>query len=264
MSPAQNTGSYSGSSGSSEAKQRIVSIVQDRGRTDTVISPLWFIFPVLAVIALFAAYAVVTLSFNSTTNSYSFGIGVLIAIVALILAADIIIAYINYHLVKRQNMHIQREAALRRAMIDYFRTKNQERGGSPAEQYIQAMENIDRDSLSSEKIREPLLYAIIIFIPIIGELFLLYLLWFTSRFASAHDRRWNAFAQNASYAGAQLGENIMPPNPQRIPKRLTILYLIFSIIFPVILILWYYVAIKDLNDHFREEWQFEDQLVGAI
>jgi hypothetical protein len=30
------------------------------------------------------------------------------------------------------------------------------------------------------------------------------------------------------------------------------------------LIYWYYVLIKDLNEHFRAQWQFEDQIATQM
>ncbi len=57
--------------------------------------------------------------------------------------------------------------------------------------------------------------------------------------------------------------NIMPPMWRPVKERSFLLYIIITIIISLFAIYWAYVLIKDLNEHFKNEWEFEDALVSA-
>lgn len=50
----------------------------------------------------------------------------------------------------------------------------------------------------------------------------------------------------------------------RLPDRSMILYVILTIFTGIFALYWLYVLVKDPNDHFANQWRFEDSLVAAI
>jgi hypothetical protein len=254
--PSEQKPPATGWQSSEGAKQRLIEIIQRRSSTDEVIPTIWILFPILAVI-LAVVVGTVALFFNLVSGLVVFIAGTILAVV--------LIAILNYKLLKRQDGHMAREAALRRALIDYFRARGEERGvGYNVFQYTQAMEGIDRDALFREKRRDPLLWTLVVFIPIVGWILYAYMLYFLTDFNSNHDKRWSFFVQNAQLAGNQMGLVFVPPTWRTVPERSFVLYLVITILLSIFLVWWYYVLIKDLNDHFYNEWEFEDQLLREL
>jgi hypothetical protein len=85
-----------------------------------------------------------------------------------------------------------------------------------------------------------------------------------TRFTSAHDRRWTVFMQQVQSGGAVIGfKPTLPSWKATVPKALP-MYLVISAIFLPFITFWYTDLIKDLEEHFTLQWQFEDQLVREM
>lgn len=238
----------------SAPRDGMMNAIAGRGATDERMDTIWALLPILAW--------VVTIAASISALFLGFVAGLSIRIIAGIVAG-ILLAVLSYKLIKRQSGHILREAQMRRATIDYLRIKGAERGASNnVEQYLSAMDAIDREMTFNEKPRDPVLWAILsIIIPFVS----LYVLYFLTKYTFDHDRRLNSFAQNAQLAGAQLGLDLAQPNWRPVHDRSFILYLILSIVtLGLFVIYWYYVLITDMNEHFDNEWLFEDQLAREI
>ncbi|WP_019178153.1 zinc ribbon domain-containing protein [Methanomassiliicoccus luminyensis] len=266
--PVRQSASWQSSEG---AKARIADIIRRRGQSDEVLSDMWILLPILAlgvsIVAVVAMGLRMATAFSEGFDPNS-GLGPFWADIAVLAIASLVsmvlFLVLNYKLLKRQYEHIAREAALRRALIDFLRAKGEERGaGQNVYQYVQAMEAIDREGVFNEKQRDPLLWTLAPLIPIVGGILWYYSMWFLTEYTPHHDRRWVAFAQNAQYAGSQVGMELSPPRPA-VPERSTVLYLILTFLFGVFAVYWYWVIIKDYNEHFRAEWEFEDRLLGEI
>ncbi len=241
---------------SEQAKQRIIETVSQRGNTDEIIPEWWVLLPILAV--LLSVVVSIAGFFIPALFIVSIGASIVGTIIVLILI---------YKLLKRHNLHLVREAALRRSIIDYFRFKGEEKGaGMNVYPYTQAMEGIDREGLAVEKPQDALLWTILCIIPIINYVAYILIGYWLTNFSPGHDRRFFAFAQNTQYAGNQVGmQNILPQMWRPVPERSFILYIILTIItFGLFAIYWAYVLIKDLNEHFKNEWEFEDALVAQM
>jgi hypothetical protein len=243
---------------SDQAKQRIIETINQRGNTDEIIPEWWVLLPILAVV-LSVGVSIVGIFINIFA-----GIFVSIAVAVI---AEIIVLLLIYKLLKRHNLHMAREAALRRSIIDYFRFKGEEKGaGYQVYQYTQAMEGIDREGLATEKPQDALLWTILCIIPVINYVAYILIGYWLTNFTPGHDRRFYAFAQNTQYAGSQVGmANVLPPMWRPVPDRSFILYIVLTIItLGLFAIYWAYVLIKDLNEHFKNEWEFEDALLREI
>lgn len=237
-----------------EARRRAVELSMGRNVSDEIMSPLWMLVPLLAVVAAFMVGILLFLV------SPSFG-GI-IAIIGSIAALALFI-YLNYKLIDRMNKHMARETALRWALIEYTWARGQERRTAFAVQpYISAMESIDQGARISDVPRSTL-WSLAILIPIVGIVLYFYMLYFLSKFAFEHDDRWHAFAYNVHLASAANGDNVPPPVPRFPQDRSFLLYLIITIIFSPFLIYWYLKLIEDTNNHFKEQWAFEDGFRAA-
>jgi predicted permease len=230
-----------------------------RAQTDERIQIYWIFLPLIAIVL---AYVV---GFSTLFLFGTFGMGFGIILGGSILAAALV-AILIYKLLNRRNEHMVREATLRRGLIDYLRARAAEKGVGPqTEPYLQAMEAFDRESLMKEERQSPLLWTILCFIPFVNIVAIVLTLYWLTDFAPGHDRRLYGIVQNVNLAGNQVGMGpLLPPAWKSVPDRSYILYLIITILISVFAIYWFYVLIKDLNDHFDNEWMFEDQLMAEL
>jgi len=237
-----------------EARRRAVELSMGRNVSDEIMSPLWILVPLLAIVAA------ITVGIVLVFIDPSFG--GFVAVVGSIAAVALFI-YLNYKLIDRMNKHMAREAALRRALIEHAWARGQERGTAAAVQpYVSAMESIDQGARITDVPRSTL-WSLAILVPIVGIVLYFYMLYFLSKFAFEHDDRWHAFAYNVHLASAANGDNVPPPIPRFPQDRSFLLYLVITIIFSPFLIYWYLKLIEDTNTHFREQWAFEDGFRAA-
>ncbi len=233
--------------------------VQMRASTDEVLSELWAFIPLISVILILVVSSAIALV---TMDIYLYsGVTVGIGIVA-----QILIVILIYKLFNRNNMHNRREATLRMALVDFLRGKAAEKGISQSiSPQLQTMDSINYESRTHEPERSAALWAILPIIPFVGWIFMLIALYYLTSYPPGHDRRWHAFTQQAQYAGSQLGMSLMLPSWKSLPERSFIIYFILTILtLGIFMIYWYYVLIKDMNEHYRSQWQFEDQLAREI
>jgi len=232
---------------------------QMRGSTDEVLNELWAFIPLISVILVIAVSG--SLYLVTTDPVVSSGISLGIAFVA-----QILIVILIYKLFNRNNLHNRREMMLRAAIVDLMKKNAAEKGISQAiASQVQTMESINYESRSYEPERSAALWAILPIIPVVGWIFGLIALYYLTSYPPGHDRRWHAFTQQTQYAGSQLGMNLMLPSWRSLPERSFIIYFILTIVtLGIFMIYWYYVLIKDMNEHYRSQWQFEDQLLREI
>ncbi|MEI6797346.1 MAG: DUF4234 domain-containing protein, partial [Methanomassiliicoccales archaeon] len=66
-------------------------------------------------------------------------------------------------------------------------------------------------------------------------------------------------------AGQQMGVNIMMPSWKTLPERSFVIYLVLTIVtLGLFMFYWVYVIIKDMNEHMKNQWAFEDQLLREM
>jgi hypothetical protein len=223
--------------------------------------PIWWIYLLLAsMVVLIAGAILVAIESMDKTNTDA---GAILLTIGFVFFAVVSIL-IYYQLVKRQNEHFKREAMERAAMVSWFRDRAQEMGRL---QFIGpqlgAMESINQEAQFKEK-ELSIIFIILLIIPIVDIVVMLYLLYAFTKMPFEHDQRWHHFTQNAQMAGQQLGVNIMMPSWKTQSERSFVIYLVLTIIISVFMIYWLYVIIKDLNEHMKNQWAFEDQLLREM
>ncbi|MHC1681005.1 MAG: hypothetical protein AB9860_07170 [Methanomassiliicoccales archaeon] len=250
--PAQPYGqSYGG------AKGQIAGAVQNRNITDVLMSGFWILAPVLGALLIFVGLMGALVSIF-TGGSW----GLMAVVFGIIMVLGFVLTLLlNYKLLKRMDEHRKREMALRMAIISYLKDKGAETQRSQLiANEVSALESINQEAMYKEKERTPLLWTIIGIFPILN----LIVMYFLAEFPFDHDKRWHAFTQYTQAACQKLGINIMTPSWSTIKERPNVLFLILTLLFSIVSFIWYYFIIKDLNEHFQAQWQFEDQLMAQL
>ena len=239
------------------AKGQIAGAIQNRGITDDIMSGIWALWPIISIIL-----AVIIAGIIIGVLGGLMGLTVvLLGSVASLIIAILLCALLNYKLLKRMNEHRMREMALRMAVISYLKEKGAEsQRAQLIANEISALESINQEAMYREKERTPVLWTIISLFPLLN----LIVMYFLAEFPFDHDKRWHAFTQYTQAACQKLGINVMTPSWSTIKERPNILLLILTLLISPVAFIWYYFIIKDLNDHFQAQWQFEDQLMAQL
>ena len=246
------------------AKGQIVGAIQNRNTTDVIMSGLWALWPILSVILAIIIGTGIIIAFATAMDVTGIMIGAILTVVI----AIVLFALLNYKLLKRMDEHRKREMALRMAIISYLKEKGAEtQRAQLIANEVSALESINQEAMYKEKERTPILWTIISLIPLLN----LVVMYILGEFPFDHDKRWHAFTQYTQAACQKLGINVMTPSWSTLKERPNLLLLIVVLILTfitglglIVMLFWYYFIIKDLNDHFQAQWQFEDQLMAQL
>jgi len=257
------------------AKAQTFEALRARVQTDRILSPILILLPIaailLTIIIAVVAFIIAFPSINWTdpqaaqkaSNAAWWGI---IITIAGSIVAEVIIAILIYMLIERRNQHFRRESMLRHGMLGYLKARTDERGVAQAVAAdIASMQSVTAEADARDDQKSALLYVILTIIPIVGFFISLYILYFLTKDPQEHDRRWQFFASTAQRVGSQAGMVTVMPSWKALEQRNFVLYFILAIVtFGIFLIYWYYTLFRDLNEHFRAQWQFEDSFAAAM
>ncbi|MFO7791789.1 MAG: hypothetical protein R6W73_02260 [Candidatus Saliniplasma sp.] len=241
-------GRPSGRSKIDEAKRR-------RGVTDNIMSPLWVLSPLLGG-AILGIALFISFSFLFTEQILG-GTAAFIMIGVGIIAWAFFVAYPWYLMIKRRTKHFKRDHLLMEGVIEYFEEK-QSQSEVDLTQELATLRSILAESLSEESEKNPILYTILaLVIPWIG---ILYVLYFLMKDIYSHHQRVAAFMENTRIASNKLGKSLVVPSWKTLEKRNFVVYFLISCVCGLFMYYWMYSIIKDYNEHFKNQWRFEDQL----
>ena len=249
------------------AKKQIMNAAYMRTRTDEIMSFAWVIIPIMLTLC---SYGIMTIWFfvSMELPTFFFFFFVIIAI-AVIFAVIYLILY--YKLIKRRNEHFKRDMMLREGIIQFIHNRSYKTGKVyEVSADLGTLQSIHAFAQSDENEKEAILWVILsLFVPFIG----LYVMYFLTKDSCLHDSRQSSFIRYASSAFQKMGITVQP-SYKNIPQRSAILYLILSLFIPFFSIFlflpslfsvyWLYGIIKDLNNHFKSQWVFENSLVNAL
>ncbi|OGS43210.1 MAG: hypothetical protein A3K76_05700 [Euryarchaeota archaeon RBG_13_57_23] len=254
----------------------------------------------LSFVAMFWSYDFSDPYYTMDTSDF-FAVGA-VSNVAGVLSTILLAAFV-YYLVKRQNDHYAREARLRTALLSLMsaaawspertndivpETMALSMARGPQEKhrnvwfwifvillptilsivislglwlYIYA--GPPQGDISYSAIIGALVLSLLM---LLGYLILmLYLLYFLTQTMEEHDSRWNAFAYNVRRAMSKLGFPVGRSfRMNRLPEHSVALYVVLTIFTGIFIFYWYYVLVKDPNEHFDYQWEFEDNILSAI
>lgn len=286
-----------------DAKGYLLKAIARRKSTDKIVSWAWILAIIVifiaTIITMISIYAFSTWLFaGGFFGSYA-TISLLTGVISFAanIATTAIFAYLAFIMVKRQNDHFARDRAIRQGILTLLRSAydSGERGTLVMNEFA-AMNaaNMPREDHHDEKLWGivmvlPLLltFAIhglmylaitgtsimmtILIFPLIllialGEcLAMLYLLYFLGKQMYEHDERWFVFEQNAKAIMWKLRwPQMVRLRQKRLEKREFWIYLVVTIFFPPFVLYWWYALIKDPNEHFMSQWEFEDALAQML
>src|SRR3989442_4308137 len=239
-----------------------------RRETDDVMSALWILSPIGGIVA-FIAILVSSLLLGSrlpsgTGTGPSTGLlaGGIIGFVAALVIAIILFVLPWYKLIKRRNGHFRRDRILREGLINYVRGLAAERGlEAKMSTELATMTAIHSESNSDEDDKSPVLW---IFLSIIFFPLSIYVLYFLTKDPHNHDARQLAFMQQAQSAFSKLEKTVVFPFWKSLPSRSFFLYFVLTLVTYLFSLYWNYVLITDFNDHFKAQWQVEDQVLANL
>ena len=274
-------------------KELLDASARERQGTDRVISIFWIIIPFIVLMATFVITAAVTMAAvmdafddwdpnnpdweREMTGKYD-----TVALAASFLGVPvyIVVAKVTYDLVKRQNLHFDRERRLRDAIAaltfpagahssGYRLPPGAERVRNPAfwaavivlsqaTSIMYAFVGFDADlSLGDVLVLMfAMLAALIIFVL---EVYILHVP--TSEMVS-HNARWHGFVSETKVELARMGLTAGDlREPYRLPDRSSAIYVILTIFTGgLFMFYWWYAAIKDGNRHLQDHVLFEQDL----
>ncbi len=234
-----------------EAKRR-------RHEADKILSPLWVLSPILGGIILF-----VTLFFSIffvLEHELFGGAAAVIMIIIGLVVYVFLIAYPWYLMIKRRTEHFKRDHLLMQGVIEYL-AKKQSQSETDLNQELATLRSIYSEANFEEDEKSPILYTVLaIVIPWIG---ILYVLYFLMKDIYSHHQRITAFMENTRIASNKLGESIVVPSWKTLEERNFVIYFLISCFCTPFMYYWMYSIIKDYNEHFKNQWRFEDQMASG-
>jgi len=255
-------------------KAQITEAIRLRAQTDKLLSVAWVALPVIAVLALIVWsvlwFVLSGFTYDPETGAFDWGeLGFwewLAGSVGVFVVVGVLAAIVAYNLINRRNQHFKREALLRAGVLQYLRERAAAAGGEHMiSSELATMQSVHSDANANDDEKSAVLWTILLFIPVVQFFAGLYVLYFLTKYAHEHDQRWQAFMQQAQSAGSKLGMTVVVPSWKALPRRSYVIYLVVTLFltFYLFLIYWIYVLIKDPNEHFKAQWQFEDQFAAV-
>ena len=225
-----------------------------RHESDKIMSVGWIFLPFIGIILGIAGIV------GSFANPLA-GIGLTLGLTFVDL---VLIVVFWYFLISRRNKHFKRDKAEREGLIEYLEHASATSGKSnEIATELATMNTVNSEANTEEGEKSPVLWIILTIITfgIAG----LYVLYFLTRDPYKHDSKQQSFMQQTQSALTKLGKTIVNPSWKALPSRSFFLYLILDIVtLGLFGFYWYYVLIKDFNDHFKTQWQLEDSIMAVL
>ena len=168
-------------------------------------------------------------------------------------------AFALFYFIDRRNNHFMRQRLLFAAISSYL----QARSGSTFGESVAKLTQLADDSMIEEQDRPAGLWATLyVFVtPIVG----LVIAYTLTQDLRRHEGRQGECQQTLALAFEE-GEVARPSFATYKPhNRDPMVYLILTAITAGLFwIYWFYVLLKDYNEHFRDQWVFEDQILSSL
>ncbi len=249
--------------------RRIESYVRKRTSTDRVMGNGWMIVPILPIVTGIALIVVLIGVVISAISNFPRGeppTAMLAGIFALygfaLIAVYVVLlvgAFALLYFIDRRNKHFMRQKLLFAATCSYL----QARGGSTFGEGVGKLTQLADDSMVEEQDRPAGLWAILyVFVtPIVG----LVIAYSLTQDLRKHEERQGEYQQTLDLAFEEAGVTRPSFATYKPHNRDPMVYLILTAITAGIFwIYWFYVLLKDYNEHFRDQWVFEDQILSSL
>jgi len=174
--------------------------------------------------------------------------------------------YVLYKLIKRRNEHFKRQKRVMENIESIVKAVSEKRD-SDITLDLAKMSRAIRDAREEETEKSAALWVILSFVTGIAGLYIYY---FLMKDVYRHSRRQNDIIEGCTGALSTLGVSTTGISTAsgyqyQVPKRSFALYIILTIItLGIFGIYWLYVIFKDWNEHFKTQWQLEDEILTSI
>jgi len=251
--------------------------VGKRFESDRMMGYIWMIVPILPLLlailgaAVFLGFILTAIAagISRPTPTAPFPTDSMAAILILGWIGLILVGFIVsifgavalYYMILRRNNHFRRQRIFTSILLPYLEAKLKERGKSS--NAISALALLNRDSEYEEIERSAAVWAVLyIFVsPIVG----LYIFHFLTNDLYKHFKRQIDLSRNLEALLKDLEVQFVSPAQYEIKRRETILYIILTIVtVGLFWIYWFYLQLKEYNEHFKSQWKLEDQLVNTL
>lgn len=177
--------------------------------------------------------------------------------------------YLLYRLIDRRNQHFERQA---RVLYDASYITRQvltaRKAGQLSSEDANNLARIDATINSMrglETHKSALLWVVLILIPIVDIFAIFYIFYFLTRDFKQHEDNEDYVLSALSYIFPSMGAPPLQTRTKRLSHRSFILYLILDLVtLGIFNIYWFYVLIKDPNQHFVGDAALESELTSSI
>ncbi|HEY3421283.1 MAG TPA: hypothetical protein VGK23_12100 [Methanomassiliicoccales archaeon] len=238
----------------SNPKRWLATSLELRRSTDKMIEHRWLFMPLVGTSIVMAGLLV--MFFGLMGKSMALEIGVVVYLFGVVVTGGIL-AQLNFRMLERQDGHARRERVLRDGVLAYMKDQAVLKNSVQAIQpQLSVIENLNAESRATERDMPTLKWTLFSYVPFLQ----LYVTQRLTRFTVEHDRRWTVFIQQVQSGGSGIGFKPTLPSWKATAPKPAAVYLVISLVFLPFITYWYTDLIKDLEEHFRLQWQFEDQL----
>jgi len=252
--------------------QQIEDLMRRRSSTDRRMGYIWMVVPVLPIlvgiglaVSLIGILVSVVSKIGSLQQPASAipAAGEILALFGFAMVSFYIIlafgAFAIYYMIERRNGHVRRQQRLFSTLQNYLTSKTGVAGNENAFRLWQLSE----ESILQERDRPAGLWSLLyLFVPPIVGLIV--------AFNLTQDLRGHEELQvnyQTTLLGALNEAGIVPPTfpASRPHKRDPVLFIILTAITGGLFwIYWFYTLLKDYNQHFQDQAQYEDQLLALL
>ncbi len=260
--------------------------IELQSRTDRIVTPLWMMVPLVSFGFSIATIVLTVIDIEKALAALAASGGgfVMVGVPPLsipdltyleIISFCLLIAelYLFYILIKRRNLHFEREYRFFYDTSLALRNLAAARGMSSDESVQHNLRDIDSHLNTihySARDRSAILWIILLFVPIVDIFAYFYIFYFLTKDFGEHEPMEDWLISSVSRALASIGINFTysrdsSSKGKAIPDRNFLLYLFLDVItLGAFGIYWIYVLIKDPNNHFKTEAQIENTMLSAI
>jgi hypothetical protein len=239
-------------------KQWLTTSTGLRESTDKMIEQRWLFMPLVGTSIVTAGLLIML--FGLLGKGMALEIGLVVYLFGVVVTGGIL-AQLNFRMLERQDGHARRERVLRDGVLAYMREQAIAKNSIAVIQpQLSVIENLNAESRATERDMPTLKWTLFSYVPILQ----LYVMQRLTRFTVQHDLRWTVFIQQVQSGGAAIGFRPSLPSWKASAPKPEAVYLVISLLFLPFITYWYTDLIKDLEEHFKLQWQFEDQLVAHM
>jgi hypothetical protein len=243
--------------------------IRRRSSTDRKMGAAWMtvpILPILAGIVFLVALVGIVVTSLPTLQQPATSVPAVAGIMALYfsaLAAVYIVLIVEalalYFMIDRRNRHFKRQqllfATIPRYLLASKSFANHENIGRLAE--------LSEDSIFEEQIRPAGIWAILSIFA--APLLILIVAYSLTQDLRKHEERQTAYHQTLPLALGEAGIAYTPTASPRTHARDPIAYIVLTVITAGLFwVYWFYVLLRDYNEHFKNQAALEDQLLVSL